>query len=149
MAAMTLVVIATRDIIPLAVPRRRGTPDARATAALAAVLLVLGASFFIADGMQTIAAGALRGLNDTRMPLLFCRDLLLAGRLHRRLWLGFPLGSARPASGSACRSGSCVYALLLVWRFHALTQRGYLPAVAPPNDRRIVIDACALHMHAA
>ena len=41
------------------------------TAELAATLLVVGASFFIADGIQTIAQGALRGLNDTATPLLY------------------------------------------------------------------------------
>src|SRR6185369_8130883 len=39
--------------------------------ALTATLLAVGATFFVADGIQTIAAGALRGLNDTRVPLLF------------------------------------------------------------------------------
>ena len=41
------------------------------TVMLAARLLVLGATFFIADGVQTIASGGLRGINDTRIPLLF------------------------------------------------------------------------------
>ena len=38
---------------------------------LTATLLMVGATFFIADGIQTVAAGALRGMNDTRIPLLF------------------------------------------------------------------------------
>ena len=38
---------------------------------LTETLLLVGATFFIADGIQTIAAGALRGMNDTRVPLLF------------------------------------------------------------------------------
>ena len=36
-----------------------------------ALLLMVGSTFFIADGIQTVTAGALRGLNDTRSPLLF------------------------------------------------------------------------------
>ena len=52
MAAMAVLAIATRDIIPLAF-LGTDTPDNDATAALAATLLVVGASFFIADGMQT------------------------------------------------------------------------------------------------
>src|SRR5690348_14519041 len=36
-----------------------------ATAELAATLLLVGSTFFIADAIQTIAAGALRGMNDT------------------------------------------------------------------------------------
>src|SRR5581483_9278643 len=38
--------------------------NADATVALAAQLLLVGATFFITDGLQTIALGALRGLND-------------------------------------------------------------------------------------
>ena len=42
-----------------------------ATAELSATLLLVGSTFFIADGIQTVVAGSLRGLNDTRIPLLF------------------------------------------------------------------------------
>ena len=45
--------------------------DASAAVELTANLLLVGATLFIADGIQTIAAGSLRGMNDTRMPLLF------------------------------------------------------------------------------
>src|SRR5207244_2448100 len=69
MAAMTLIVALTRHTLPLFFLGSEA-PDPQ-TAALAASLLVLGASFFIADGVQTVAAGSLRGLNDTRIPLIF------------------------------------------------------------------------------
>ena len=59
MAAMTLLVALTRHVIPLAFLGREA-PEPQ-TVALAASLLVLGASFFIADGVQTIAAGACAG----------------------------------------------------------------------------------------
>src|ERR1700716_197386 len=42
-----------------------------ATAELAVTLLLVGSTFFIADGIQTVVAGSLRGMNDTRIPLLF------------------------------------------------------------------------------
>ena len=42
-----------------------------ATATLTATLLLVGTTFFITDGIQTVANGALRGMNDTRIPLLF------------------------------------------------------------------------------
>ncbi|MDO5504867.1 MAG: MATE family efflux transporter [Pseudoxanthomonas suwonensis] len=45
------------------------TRDA-AVAALAAGLLVYAAAFQIPDGIQAVAAGALRGLGDTRVPML-------------------------------------------------------------------------------
>jgi MATE family multidrug resistance protein len=68
MVMMVLLVIATRDLIPLAF--LGSGSEHSATIALTATLLMLGSTFFIADGTQSVAAGALRGLNDTRIPLL-------------------------------------------------------------------------------
>src|SRR6476646_4711116 len=49
-----------------------GSADAAdAALALTASLLLIGATFFIGDGIQSIVSGALRGMNDTRVPLLF------------------------------------------------------------------------------
>ena len=104
MAAMTLIVALTRHAIPL-VFLGTEAPQSAETMALAATLLVLGASFFITDGVQTVAGGALRGLNDTRVPLLFSAVELLGGRLRQLLLAGVSRwGSAPSACGSACRS---------------------------------------------
>ncbi len=51
MMAMTLLVIATREMLPVLF-LGSDTPRRRRTAALAATLLVVGASFFIADGCR-------------------------------------------------------------------------------------------------
>ena len=40
-------------------------------AALGATLLVIAGAFQMGDGIQVVAAGALRGLKDTRVPMLF------------------------------------------------------------------------------
>ena len=89
-------------------------------------------SFFIADGIQTVANGALRGLNDTRVPLLFSAHQLLGHRLHDLLCPGV-LGraGARSACGSGLSLALAVYAGLLIWRFHALSREGYLPELPP------------------
>ncbi len=126
MALMVVLILATRQVIPLAF-LNANSADASATLALAATLLAAGSSFFIADGVQTIAAGALRGLNDTRVPLLFAAisfwgvgfatsyGLAFAAQLEAvGIWIGFTVGLG-------------VYALLLLWRFNALTRHGYLP----------------------
>src|SRR5262249_1312789 len=65
MLPTTLVVIASRDAIPIIFLGSSG-PDVVETAGLAATLLLIGSSFFVCDAIQAIAAGALRGLNDTR-----------------------------------------------------------------------------------
>jgi MATE family multidrug resistance protein len=90
---------------------------------LTAVLLMVGATFFVADGIQTVAAGALRGMNDTRIPLLFAAI---------SYWLiGFPaayglafrteLGAIGVWIGLSC--GTAVYAVLLILRFRRLANQ--------------------------
>ena len=90
---------------------------------LTAVLLMVGATFFVADGIQTVAAGALRGMNDTRIPLLFAAI---------SYWMiGFPaawllafrteLGAIGVWIGLSC--GTAVYAVLLVLRFRRLANQ--------------------------
>ena len=70
MAVITLATVAFRDQIPLLF---LGGDSAASvdTARLAATLLAIGATFFVTDALQGIAGGALRGLNDTRVPMLF------------------------------------------------------------------------------
>jgi MATE family multidrug resistance protein len=126
---MTLLVVLTRDLLPL-VFLGTGAPGAADTIALAAALLTLGATFFVADGVQTVAAGALRGLNDTRVPLLFAAASFWAVGFVLCYALAFPLGLGARGIWIGFTVGLVVYALLLVWRFHLLTQRNYLPALA-------------------
>ncbi len=125
-AILTFAVVATRFAI--AEFFLGGTAEnAAATIELAATLLLVGASFFVTDAIQSIAVGSLRGLKDTRVPLLFagigywlvgfCLSWLLA--FHTGLgaigvWVGLSIGTA-------------VYATLLVVRFRRLTQLGAMP----------------------
>ncbi|MEA2928214.1 MAG: multidrug resistance protein family, partial [Hyphomicrobiales bacterium] len=127
MMALTLLVALTRDVLPLLF-LGRDAPDPE-TAALAASLLVVGATFFIADGVQTVAAGTLRGLNDTRMPLVFAAvSFWLIG--FTGCWvLGFTFGYGAYGIWIGLSLGIAMYAVLLTWRFHVLTARHYLPAI--------------------
>jgi MATE family multidrug resistance protein len=129
MTLMTLLVALGRTYIPLLFLGGH-TEDAAATVALAATLLVVGASFFIADGIQTVAAGALRGLNDTRVPLLFAAVSFWGVAFTGGLWLAFRLELGAVGVWIGLSSGLIVYAALLVGRFQHLTRRGYLPALA-------------------
>ena len=127
MAVMALTVIATRHALPLLF-LGRDAPD-EGTVALAASLLLFGASFFIADGAQTIAAGSLRGLNDTRVPLIYAGlSFWIVG--FTGCWLfGFTFGFGAQGIWFGFTLGLMVYAGLLIGRFHRLTARHYLPAI--------------------
>jgi MATE family multidrug resistance protein len=127
MAAMTLLVALTRNVLPLLF-LGRDAPDPE-TVSIAASLLVVGATFFIADGVQVVAACALRGLNDTRVPLVFAAiSFWLIGFVGCWL-LGLTFGLGAYGIWIGLSLGIVVYAVLLAWRFHWLTARRYLPAM--------------------
>jgi len=126
--ALTLIVVLFRNVIPLFF---LGDTVAAAgeTAWIASALLLVGATWFIADGIQGIAAGALRGLNDTRVPMLYAAlSFWLVGFTSAYalafwsglgvfgVWVGFSLSL-------------WLFALLLTARFQNLTARGHLPPV--------------------
>ena len=94
-----------------------------ATIDLAAKLLLVGATFFITDGIQSIAVGALRGMKDTRIPLLFAAiSYWIIG-----FWLSYLLGfwTTLGAVGIwfGLSIGTVIYATLLVLRFRLLARR--------------------------
>lgn len=127
MAAMALVVIAVRHAIPALF---LGPAAAESEAArLAASLLLLGAGFAVFDGVQTVAAGALRGFNDTRMPLLFSLFSYWAIGFASSWLLAFRFGLGAQGIWVGLSLGLAAYAALLVARFRVLTRSGSLPAV--------------------
>ena len=136
MAAMTLLVALTRDTIPLLFLNH--SPETMATIELTSTLLVLGASFFIFDGIQTIGAGALRGLNDTRIPLLFAALSFWGVGFPSAYFLAFPKQMGAPGIWIGRTAGLLVFATLLVWRFYRLSGRGDLTAiVTAPSSRGV------------
>jgi MATE family multidrug resistance protein len=94
-----------------------------ATAELSATLLLVGSTFFIADGVQTIAAGSLRGLNDTRVPLVFATISYWLVGFPCAWWLAFhtPVGAIGVWIGLSV--GTAVYATLLLLRFRLLARK--------------------------
>ena len=129
-AAMALCVIVGRHDIPLLFLGSTSVDPHMLT--LTSMLLLVGASFFIADGLQTIGAGALRGFNDTRVPLLFAAISFWLVGFASAYALAFwaDLGAVGVWYGLVL--GLAVYAALLLWRFTLLVRRGYLPE--PPQE---------------
>jgi multidrug resistance protein, MATE family len=122
MSTMTLAVILVR----FAIARfffGEAVESGGAVIDLTATLLMVGATFFVADGIQTVAAGALRGMNDTRIPLLFAAiSYWLIGfpaAWVLAFWTGW--GAIGVWIGLSC--GTAVYAVLLVLRFRLLANR--------------------------
>src|SRR6195256_3027381 len=129
MSVMTLAVILGR----YAIARfffGEAAESAGAVIELTAALLLVGATFFVADGIQTVVAGALRGLNDTRLPLLFAAISYWLVGFPTACGLGFQtrLGAIGVWIGLSC--GTAVYAVLLILRFRLLTRRLPLATIA-------------------
>jgi MATE family multidrug resistance protein len=121
-SVLTLAVVVARFAIARAFFGET-SDGAGAAVELTATLLLVGATFFVTDAVQTIVAGSLRGMNDTRIPLL----LAAIG-----YWvIGFPcayglaffaqLGAVGVWIGLS--GGTAIYALLLILRFWLLAGR--------------------------
>jgi MATE family multidrug resistance protein len=94
-----------------------------ATAELSATLLLVGSTFFIADAIQTIAAGSLRGMNDTRVPLLFAILSYWLIGFAFACWLGFWTSLGPVGVWGGLSVGTAVYAALLLFRFRLLASK--------------------------
>jgi multidrug resistance protein, MATE family len=88
-----------------------------AMVALAVQYLAIAAAFQLFDGMQTVGAGALRGLQDTRVPMIIAISGYWLVGFALAAWLGLatPLEGVGVWIGLA--AGLVVVAALLVWRW--------------------------------
>ncbi|MDA9439521.1 multidrug transporter MatE [Bradyrhizobium sp. CCBAU 51745] len=93
------------------------------TIELTATLLLVGATFFIADALQTILGGALRGINDTRMTLVFAAIGYWCVGFPIAWMLAFHADLGAVGVWTGLSIGSFVYAGLLVLRFRMLTRK--------------------------
>ena len=105
-----------------------GEPANAALVALAVQYLAVAAAFQLFDGAQTVAAGALRGLQDTRTPMLMAVGGYWLAGFVAAVWLGLwtPLAGLGVWLGLAI--GLVVVSALLLWRWHWRERLGLVPA---------------------
>lgn len=91
---------------------------------LALQYLAVAAAFQLFDGTQVVAASALRGVQDTRVPMAIAITGYWAGGFSCAIWLGFwtPLAGQGVWFGLAI--GLILTASLLVWRWSARDRLG-------------------------
>ncbi len=106
-------------------------PENARAISLATSLLKIAAISQILDGVQTTAAGALRGLQDTRVPMLLSLFAFWGVGLVSGYVLGFPLGFGGVGLWWGQLIGVAVAAGLFVWRFQKLMSS--LRADTPTN----------------
>jgi multidrug resistance protein, MATE family len=97
------------------------THDA-AVIALAANLLLFAAAFQISDGVQVVSGAALRGLKDTRMPMLLTALSYWGVGMTLGAGLGFGLGWGPQGMWCGLVAGLTVAATLLTLRFLRLSR---------------------------
>jgi multidrug resistance protein, MATE family len=121
MGLMAVGVVVLRHSIPAAF---LGTSaDAVAAGRLASQLLLLGASFAVFDGVQSVAAGALRGYSDTSMPLFFALISYWAIGFVACWLLAYRQGLGPHGVWIGLSIGLAAFAILLVGRFWWLAHR--------------------------
>jgi multidrug resistance protein, MATE family len=120
---VSVVFAAVGSILYAALPRFFGglfldtrQPDAEAVLTLAVPLIAIAGAFQLVDGLQAVGAGLLRGLKDTKIPMVlaliaywpigflcayvFAFPLGFAGK---GVWFGFVIGLAAAAVFLCCR----------------------------------------------
>lgn len=96
------------------------TADGAAVIAIGASLLLVSGMFQVVDGLQAMALGLLRGLQDTQIPMVMAIVSYWCIGLPISLWLGFVVGWEGVGVWLGLVAGLLVAAVLLMRRFWTL-----------------------------
>lgn len=90
---------------------------------VAAPLLIIAGFFQLSDGLQVVCAGALRGIQDVKIPslLIFVAYWVIA--LPVGYYLAFPMQLGPHGIWYGLLIGLTVTAAAMVWRFNSLTKK--------------------------
>jgi MATE family multidrug resistance protein len=115
MSAMALVIWAIpRDLITLFLD---DTPANAKVISLGVSFLGIAAIFQVVDGAQVVGAGMLRGLHDTRVPMLFTFIGYWGIGIGIGAWLAFHRGWAGQGIWAGLAIGLAIVAVLMLWRW--------------------------------
>jgi MATE family multidrug resistance protein len=103
-------------------------PENARVIALAMQYLVVAAMFQLIDGAQVVSAAVLRGLQDTRVPMLIALFGYWAVGFGTSILLGFGLGLEGVGIWLGLAAGLLVVSVLLLWRWRRRAALGLLPA---------------------
>jgi len=102
-------------------------PANAAVVALAVQYLAVAAVFQLFDGAQAVGAGALRGLQDTRVPMIVAGFGYWFAGFGTAALLGFTLGWEGLGIWIGLAVGLVVVSALLLWRWAARERLGLVP----------------------
>ncbi len=95
---------------------------------LAAQYLLVAALFQVADGAQVVGQGMLRGLQDTRWPMLFAAFGYWVVGIGVGAWLAFEQGWDGVGIWAGLAVGLCIVAVLMIGRWLLRHRLGLVPA---------------------
>ena len=122
MALMAVTIWAfPRDLITLFLD---DTPANARVIALGVSFLTIAAIFQMVDGAQVVGAGMLRGLHDTRVPMLFTFVGYWAIGIGVGVWLAFSRGWQGQGIWTGLAIGLAIVAVLMIWRWSRREQLG-------------------------
>lgn len=101
----------------------RSQANARQVLDAAVPLLAVAAAFQIADGVQVVASGLLRGLQDTREPMLIAVFSYWGIGMPVAYLLGLRFGFGGPGIWWGLAGGLSASAVLMTWRFYRRQRR--------------------------
>ena len=117
MAAMALLIWAIpRQLFTLFL---EDTPANARVIALGVSFLAVAAIFQVVDGAQVVGAGMLRGLHDTRVPMIFTFVGYWAIGIGVGVWLAFAKGWGGVGIWTGLALGLAIVAVLMLWRWRA------------------------------
>ena len=130
MSIMTMVVLSVPEAFASAF--LDGTrPDSAEVLTLAVSYLFFAAFFQAGDGIQAVAAGALRGLSDTAVPMTIAAVCYWGIGLGSGLGLGFVAGMEGGGLWVGFVFGLTSAAIVLTHRFRRLDKSRYIPSITP------------------
>jgi MATE family multidrug resistance protein len=94
---------------------------------LSITFLMVAAIFQIADGAQVMVASMLRGLHDTRVPMIFAAIGYWVIGIGVGIILAFPLGWGGVGIWAGLATGLAVVSLLMLGRWSRRTRLGLVP----------------------
>ena len=98
----------------------KANPGSAAVLAYAGPLVIIAGIFQLVDGLQAVAAGLLRGLKDTRIPMILALVSYWPVGFLCAWALAFPAGIGGIGVWIGFLSGLATAAVLLNWRFFRL-----------------------------
>jgi MATE family multidrug resistance protein len=131
MGTMGLLLIGLRHLIPT----YYNTDPA--VVAQAATLLTIAAAFQVSDGLQVVGLGALRGLEDVKVPSVVALLAYWAIALPLGYGLGFGLKMGAPGVWVGLLTGLTIVAAVLLHRFRKQSEPGRRPPGTPAPAQQL------------